>query len=81
MMSTAKQREAIPKMSAEHIEHLQKEIVEMFNKEVARELLLEQDPNIADSVVDRVWEACAGNPFDAPILHKLINLLEISKHV
>lgn len=81
MMPTAKQRKSMPKMSAGHIEHLQNEMVEMFNKEVARELLLEQDPTIADSVVDRIWEACAGNPFDAPILHKLINLLEISKHV
>jgi hypothetical protein len=50
-------------------------IDEIFNKEIARELLIEADPDITDDIVDRIYEACKGNPWNAPALYKIMKLM------
>ena len=47
---------------------------DILNLEIARELLLQENPLISDEEVDKIWESCDGNPWNAPILYKLINL-------
>jgi hypothetical protein len=46
----------------------------IFNLEVARELLLEENPTITDEEVNNIWIMCENNPWNAPILYKMITL-------
>lgn len=47
---------------------------DILNLEIARELLVEVNPNITDAEVDEIWSKCNGSPWNAQILYKLINL-------
>ena len=51
-----------------------KEFEEIFNHELARGILLEINPNITSEEVDEIWERCQGNPWNAGILYKMIEL-------
>lgn len=45
---------------------------ELFNKEIARECLLEIDPDRADDLLEIIWPICRGNPWNAvPLYHIL----------
>ena len=46
----------------------------IFNLEVARELLLKENPMITDEEVSNIWIMCKNNPWNAPILYKMIKL-------
>lgn len=46
----------------------------VFNLEVARELLREINESISDETVNEIWTLCNGNPWDAPILYKIIEI-------
>ena len=46
----------------------------IFNLEVAREPLLEENPMITDEEVNNIWIMCKNNPYNAPILYKIIKL-------
>lgn len=47
---------------------------EFFQKEIARELLIEINPTITDQEVDEIWDMCKGNPFNAQLLFHLTKL-------
>ncbi len=53
-------------------EEKDKEILEVFNIEVVRELLQEEDPNIPDEEVRKIWARCSGNPWNANSIYKII---------
>jgi hypothetical protein len=55
----------------------EQDLVNIFNLEVARELLLEENPSITDEEVNNVWGNCGNNPWNAPIVYKL---MRITKH-
>ncbi len=44
----------------------------ILNEEIARELLLEINPEISDEEFNKVWEICDGNPWDAEIIYKMV---------
>lgn len=45
---------------------------DVFNQEIARELLLELDPDLTDTTFDYVWSMAQGNPWNCPILFELL---------
>lgn len=45
---------------------------EVFNQELARELLLELDPNLTSTTFDCIWSMSQGNPHNCPILFKVL---------
>lgn len=51
---------------------LEQDIDDTFNKEIARELIIEHNPNATDAMVDTVWAACKGNPWNAGILYVML---------
>ena len=51
---------------------------EVFDREVARELMLEIDENVSDEDVSRIWEMCDGNPWNAGILYRMVRMREKS---
>ena len=53
-------------------EELNTQIEEIFKEEVARELMLEINPNLTQEKFDEVWKLCNGNPWDAGILYELL---------
>lgn len=53
-------------------ESLGKDLEETFNKEIARELMLEVNPSVTDADVEFVYSACRPNPWDAGVLYSLL---------
>lgn len=51
---------------------VERELYDVLNKEITRELLLEINPDISSQEVDEMWALCAGNPYNAPILYRLL---------
>ena len=51
------------------------ELCYTLNFEIARELLFEQKPNISEDEVKEIYEKCNGNPYDAPIMFKLLQIV------
>ena len=47
-------------------------VLDVLNKEIARELLLEDESTISTERIDQIWAACNGNPWNSPILHQLL---------
>ena len=45
---------------------------DILQQEIARELLLEKDPNLSDTTFDFIWSASRGNPWDCPILFDIL---------
>jgi hypothetical protein len=52
----------------------EQELYNILQQEIAKELLLEEDPNITDEDIENIWKKCEGNPANAPILHALFKL-------
>lgn len=50
---------------------MEEELLLVFNKEIVRELLLQEDPSTDDVLVDKIWKMCMGNPWNAGILYNL----------
>lgn len=38
---------------------------EILNSEIARQCLLQHNPDITEQEIEKVWKACKGNPWDA----------------
>lgn len=53
------------------------ELNEIMNQEIARELILEINPQLTDDEFDNFWPMCKGKPFDAPILYKIKTLMTV----
>lgn len=52
------------------------ELEEIFNREIARELLMEATGGeVNDELLKVVWAKCSGNPWNAVVMY---NLLKIS---
>lgn len=43
--------------------------------EIVRELLLEINPNLSDEKFLEIWKMCHGNPFNAPILYQILEVV------
>lgn len=53
-------------------------IEKTLNREIARELLLEEDPNIDPIILEHIIDSI-DNPWDVPIIYNLIKLAKESK--
>ena len=49
---------------------------DIFQQEIARELLMAIDPCVPNTTFDAVWTAAQGNPWDCPIVYKIFKLTE-----
>lgn len=47
-------------------------LTEILNQEIVRELLMEIDSEISDERVKFIWSHCENNPWNAPVMHKLL---------
>lgn len=50
------------------------ELDDVFNLEIARELLVDIDPNITDEDLSKLYSKCNGNPWNAPILYSMLKI-------
>jgi hypothetical protein len=50
------------------------ELNDILNQEIARELLLEKDPELSDTTFDFIWSASSGKPWDCPVLYDIFKL-------
>lgn len=48
-------------------------MADVFNLEIARELLIEVNKDITDAEVESVMSKCGGNPWNAKIMYQLLN--------
>ena len=55
----------------------EQDLEDIFNLEIARELLLESNPLITDDEVNSIWSKCNNNPWNAPLLYKI---MQVSKN-
>jgi len=53
---------------------MNEELNEIFKQEIARELMLEINPELSQEKFEEVWSKCNGNPWNADILYKLLEL-------
>jgi len=51
---------------------MNEQLNEILNQEIARELMLEHNPDLTQEKFEEVWALCQGNPFNAGILYKLL---------
>jgi len=47
----------------------------ILNQEIARELLLELDPDLTDTTFDYVWSIAQGNPYNCPVLFNILKAM------
>lgn len=47
---------------------------DILQQEIARELLLEKDPNLSDTTFDFIWSASQGKPWDCPVLYDIFKI-------
>lgn len=47
---------------------------DILQQEIARELLLEKDPDLSDNLFDVIWSASKGNPWDCPVLYDMLKV-------
>lgn len=45
-----------------------------FNVAIAEELIREIDPDATPESIAKVWQACNGNPWNAPFLYKVLRI-------
>ena len=45
---------------------------DILNQEIVRECLLEIDPMTDDALVERIWELCKGNPWNAAPMYQIM---------
>lgn len=48
---------------------------DLLNQEIARELMLQINPNLSQEQFEKVYNLCGNNPWNAPILYKLLDML------
>ena len=48
---------------------------DIFKEEIARELLLEKDPNLTETTFDMIWGLCQGNAWNAPALYEILKVV------
>jgi hypothetical protein len=48
-------------------------------REIARELVLEHNPELTEDKFEQVWSLCKGNPWNAGIVYQLLELNEEKK--
>lgn len=53
---------------------MNEQINDILNQEIARELMLEHNPNLTQQKFEEVWSLCQGNPWNAGILYKMLEL-------
>lgn len=51
-------------------------IAEIFMEEIARELILEINPNLTQEIFEKVWSLCDNNPWNAASIYKIISSYE-----
>lgn len=51
---------------------IEDELQEIFNNEIARELMTEANPDVNDADIEYIYSNCEGNPWNAVILYFLI---------
>jgi hypothetical protein len=49
-------------------------INDIFQQEIARELLLEKDPELPDTTFDYIWSISKGNPWNCPVLYDIMKI-------
>jgi hypothetical protein len=47
---------------------------DILNQEIARELLLEINPELSDTTFDYIWSMSQGNPWNCPVSYKILEL-------
>ena len=47
---------------------------DIMNQEIARELMLEINPDLSQQQFERVWSLCNGNPWNAGVLYQILEL-------
>lgn len=50
---------------------------DILNEEIARELIMEIDKNLPEEKFQQIWQACKGNPFDAPIIYSILSAVAL----
>lgn len=55
-------------------EAIDNDLGDVFNLEIARELLKNIDPAITDKDLSKLYSKCNGNPWNAPILYSMLKL-------
>ena len=55
-------------------EHLNENMMDAFNEAIAWELMVKINPDLTQEKFDEVWPKCNGNPWNAPILYKMLEL-------
>ena len=58
---------------------LEKEMQAILNEEIAKELLIELKPDISEEKIKEIYALCDGNPWNAPILYKMLELTNENK--
>jgi hypothetical protein len=51
---------------------MNEELNNILNQEIARELLLEKEPDLSDTTFDFIWSLSQGNPFDCPVVYDIM---------
>lgn len=55
---------------------MNEQIDDIFNLEIARETLLEKNPNISNDEVEKIWGMCGGNPWNAVPLYEILRIAD-----
>jgi len=50
-------------------------MMQELNKSIMIELLAEEKADLSSDEMERLWKACKGNPWDAPILYRMLKML------
>jgi hypothetical protein len=50
------------------------EFDDILNQEIVRETLLEVNPDTDDTLVERMWSLCKGNPWNAVPLYEIMQV-------
>lgn len=54
-------------------------IGEIFMEEIARELMLEINPNLTQEKFEQVWSLCDSNPWNAGIIYRRQLMVDVSQ--
>jgi hypothetical protein len=54
---------------------MNEELNNILNQEIARELLLEKEPDLSDTTFDFIWSLSQGNPFDCPVMYDIMKAI------
>lgn len=53
---------------------LSDDLMEEFNFSICLELIREHNPDVTEDEAKVIWGKCGGNPFNAGILYKMVEL-------